>query len=561
MSPRTLVAGMAGLALVALALVFLVRRPAENVRAQPARFGTEAAASAEDRLAEAARGDAASVVRPTPVRAAAQSAAQTGEAIEARPAPAAKAALFVVHGTLLGRSGEVLRSRNPYLSATDAAGDRVGTNASPDGHYALTGLAPGPWTLTASAQGHRMVQASLELGANQPIVRRDFVLEPSVVLPVRVLTTAGQPLSQALRERGQSGARNAVRPLPVATREPPGPTIQDAVDAGNNRVGVGNFRDYGSLVEGLGPECLGALEIEGDLPVSVSLVVGARVVATQRVEPGASEARFTVDIDELLAQQAVVRARFVDEASGAALQGSLDIEPLDSGAYVRDGDWSQTLPPGRYTLRFDSQGHARIPIALELTAGQELDLGEVRVPLGLTIEGRLLDAEGQPVLSDLELGQRDASGKLRFDQSVSYRSDASGNYRIPALVAGRFVLRTAGDDEIVHPGRDEPPTIWVSGNVPVSTLGGSVTGFDLQLVRAGILVLKGAQTQPEGTRIKILDEHGDLLRWNAIYPGFVPRFALPPGPCTLILCDEDWSERSRHALVIAAGVNELDLTR
>lgn len=88
-----------------------------------------------------------------------------------------------------------------------------------------------------------------------------------------------------------------------------------------------------------------------------------------------------------------------------------------------------------------------------------------------------------------------------------------------------------------------------------------MTGLDLHLVKASILALAGAQTLPPGARCKILDAQGDLLRWNAIPPGFVPRFALPPGACTFVLCDEDWNELERHAVEVGAGVTELDLSR
>jgi hypothetical protein len=561
LSPRGLATCAGELALVALALVFFARRPRENVRAQPSPIDTESSTSPQRIFAEPTPTSTASAVHLTPAPAATLPGERTEVGTHPSAVPVSKAPLFVLHGTVLGPSGERLRDRSAYVSATDASGERMGASVTPEGHYSLAGLAPGSWTLSASALGHRMEQASVELGASQPIVRRDFELVPSLVLPVYVLTPSGEPLNLALRSRGQSGARNPVRPLPVATREPPGATIDDAIDAGNNRVGVGSFWNYGPLVEAAPPGVFGVLEIEGDLPVHVSLVVGARALATQLVAAGTEQVSFTVDIDDLLEQQALVRVRFVDDATGAVLSGHVEIEPTDASYRVADGILSQTLAPGRYTLRFWSDGHARIPVPVELAAGQELDFGEVRVPLELTIEGRLLDADGQPVYSLLEVGRRDGDGKLHFDQSLVYQSDASGRFEIIGLVPGHYLLRTKGDDEVIRPGREDPPTVWVSGNVPVSTLGGSVEGLDLHLVRAGILGLKGAPTQPEGTRIKILDEHGDLLRWSAIYPGFVPRFALPPGPCTLVLCDEDWNERSRHALVIAAGVNELDVTR
>jgi hypothetical protein len=162
----------------------------------------------------------------------------------------------------------------------------------------------------------------------------------------------------------------------------------------------------------------------------------------------------------------------------------------------------------------------------------------------------------------LGIGER-VEGVVRFrDDGYSlYGTDEDGRYKIFGLVPGRYVLHTVGDDQVRFPARKEPPTEWVSGNVEVSTLEGSVTGFDLHLVRAGVLVLGNAPKLQPDSRCTILDAHGDLLRSSGFYPGFVPRFLLPPGPCTLVLCDADGVELARQALHIGPGVNELDLTR
>ena len=221
------------------------------------------------------------------------------------------------------------------------------------------------------------------------------------------------------------------------------------------------------------------------------------------------------------------------------------------------------IPSRRYELSFYSHGYAVLPLDVTLAPGETRDLGELRLPRGLTIEGRLLDADGNPVVGRLQVGVRDERGKLGFRQDLySYpETDARGSFKVWGLLPGRYVLHTTHDEELVRPAQDGPPTEWVSGNVEVSTLGGSVTGLDLHLVKAGILVLKGVAALPAESRCKILDERGDLLRHSGFYPGFVPRFALPPGPSTFVLCDADWREVARYPLAIVAGLNELELGR
>ena len=471
----------------------------------------------------------------------------------------AVAPMYIVHGRVVDPAGLRAGSWLPVVSLTDVAGVRRGTKVSSDGHYSLAGLAPGKWTLHWGGVGYRERSEPLELAAPRPIVRRDLTMERAVTREVRVTTRDGEHLYRALRAR-EGGVRDADSILPVATLDEPGETIEEPGGSRQDSVGVGSFWDHGPLADAAGPDYLGVLVLQEDPPVFVSLVAGSRVVATQRVDAGTEEASFVVDLDALLARQATVRARFLGADRGEALDGGLLIEPLDSFEVVRGGSWSGTLAPGSYTLRFLAQGYVYTTIEITLAPGQELDLGDVVIPLGLTAEGRLLDSEGNPVFGRLVVGRRNARGDLSFDYTIDNRTDASGRFKIHGLEAGRYVVRTVGDDEVTFPGQGEAPTVWVSGNVEVSTLGGSVTGLDLHLVKAGVLRLKGVEGVPGAFRCRLLDEHGDLLRSKQFYPGFVPRLLLPPGAYTLVVFDEERTELSRRALEIGEGTTEVDLT-
>lgn len=465
----------------------------------------------------------------------------------------------VLYGRVRTRDGSSFAGWKPYVAATDAAGTRRQTEVTAEGHYSLAGLAPGSWTLSWRATGFRGGEEELVLDESVPILRRDLSLPRSPLLDVRVLAPSGETLAAVCKARLQAKLPELLSPIVVATLEAPEATIAVADDEGH--VGVGTFWTSGPLWEAAGPDIAGVLELEVEPPLYVSLVLGTQVLATEAVAPGAEEVVFVVLPEDLLAKQALVTLRAVDADSGEPLGGEVSIDSRARYA-VRDGTWSHSFTPGRYELCFLSQGHAVLPLDVTLAPGETRDLGELRLPRELTIEGRLLDADGNPVVGHLQVGVRDERGKLRFRQDpYSYpESDARGSFKVWGLHSGRYVLHTTHDEELVRPAQDGPSTVWVSGNVEVSTLGGSVTGLDLRLVKAGILVLKGVAALPPDSLCKILDERGDLLRYSGFYPGFVPRFALPPGPYTFVQCDGEWRELARHALVIGPGLNELDLT-
>jgi hypothetical protein len=553
MSVRTLSA--AALAFLALAWAWVQVERRTNTRGVPDEVGRSSASpvAAEIRAAtverdpEPADGPGNASV-PEPLDSARNSV---------RAAPENSLIGCVLYGRVLS-SGSA-PGWTPTVALTDDKGTRRQTKASDDGHYSLAGLAPGPWTLTWRATGFRSGEEELELEESTPIVKHDLVLQRSPLLNVRVVTPEGETLAVVRKERWKAKLPELLTPFAIATLEAPGATV--AIEDAYEHFGVGQFWTSGPLWEAAGPDFAGVLELKAEPPLFVSLVLGTRVLATQSVVAGAEEVTFVVTPEQLLAQQAQVSLHAVDADTGEPLPGEVSIDSREIHN-VRDGTWSHTMPPGRYQLGFSARGHAVVPFDLTLAPGETRDLGELRVPRELTIEGHLLDADGKPVAGRLRIGVRDERGKLRFRQDMysDLITDQDGFYKAWGLVPGRYVLLVT-DEDVFNPGRDDPPTVWVSGNVDVSTLGGSVTNFDLHLVKAGILVLKGTSTMPSDWQCKILDEHGELLRWTGFYEGFVPRFALPPGPCTLIVCDESWGEHDRHPLVIQPGTNELDLTR
>lgn len=464
-----------------------------------------------------------------------------------------------LYGRVLDEAGAPIVPWAPLVSLTDAAGKRVNTKVADDGSYCFSELAPGTRRLNVGAVGYRDHEEDLEFTGEPPSLQRDFVLRRAVRLSVRLVTESGEVLREALKARTEVWHDDSIYPFPVATFESPGTEIPAALHHGNDRIGVGSLWDYGPFREAAGRDSAGVLVLSVDLPVFVSLTQGSQVLETQFVEEE-REVVFVVDPDALLARRGKVRAQMVAE-SGAAVAGRIELEPSNQFHEALLGSWEQALAPGRYTALFAAPGHASTARSFQLAAGQEVDLGEVLMTAERTIEGRISDEAGRPVEARLRVGKVDANGRVTFPDFVLHSSDEEGAYRIEGLADGEYVLRTVGDDEVTFPASDEPPTTWVCGNVPIHLRGASVQGFDIRLVRAGILVLQGAETLPSEARFTLLDARGDELRATRHYPGFVPRFVLPPGAYTLVVRDAQGTELLRRTLEVGAEPCEVDLAR
>ncbi len=460
----------------------------------------------------------------------------------------------VVFGRVTDAAGEPIPGWEPYVVLTDPEGERVGVQVGASGHYSIAGVAPGAWSLRCGAVGYRDSSQDLDLSLSDPIVRRDLVLERTVALRIRVLAPGGQPLSEALRA---TGAR-PIALLPVATLEPPGPTMAAALGIHNDTLGVGAFWDHGPPVEDLDPDCLGVLVLEHGLPVHVSLVSGSEVLETQRVEPGTAEVTFVVDPDAARASLGTVRFRVVDAESRNPLAGNVTYGnasmQVTGGPLAEDGSkWLEGLAPGAYELMIFAAGYELLPREFELRSGEVLDLGEIALVREVVIEGRVVDAEGQPVMASFVLGWFDpGGGKLRFRNRWVYRSEPDGRIEFRGLRPDRYVLRTEADDE--------QETAWVSGNIEVSTLGGTVKDLEIRLVKPGVLRLRGTKSLPEGAGFRLLDERGYVLRSARFYEGRVPQARVPPGSYTLVLFGAEREELRRETIQIEE-TTELDVSR
>ncbi|MEQ1893058.1 MAG: carboxypeptidase-like regulatory domain-containing protein [Planctomycetota bacterium] len=424
----------------------------------------------------------------------------------------------------------------------------------PQGHYSLAGVEPGTWSVGVHRSGYRQLEAELTLTLDEPIVRRDFALEPSWLLVVRIVTPAGESYGEAVAARARATGQSTPLPMAVATKEAPAATIPGAEDR-NGYAGDGIYHTWDGLGRAAGEP---VLEVLADPPAYVSLVLGETVLATQLVEAGAEEVRFVLDPEASGETTARIRLRLVSSADRRPVERA-DIEIGDSMFMARGAEWSETFAPGEYKLAMRSFGYASVFHVVTLEAGEVLDLGDIELEPEVTIAGRLADGNGRPVVGALEVGSRDKQGRLRFVENYHYAPDEDGNFVIHGLTRGQYVLRSAPEREPEFIAGAPAPERWVLPHTPISTLGGSVEGLELTLVRAGFLELRGMSKWPEGSQCKLLDAAGDLAVYDGFYPGYTPRFALPPGNYSLIVCDRAWQELRRFPVEIDASVVVLDV--
>lgn len=109
-----------------------------------------------------------------------------------------------------------------------------------------------------------------------------------------------------------------------------------------------------------------------------------------------------------------------------------------------------SLHPGAATLEIRAPGHGSLRRSVDLQAGAELDLGELRLPAGVSIRGRVLDADQRPVAGarisrDLPGMLNNPALKMMMGR-LQATSDEQGRYEMQDLPPGRYRFRAEHQD-------------------------------------------------------------------------------------------------------------------
>jgi hypothetical protein len=476
----------------------------------------------------------------------------------ADPAPAAVVPRILrpatlVQGSLIDSSDAPIQEASARVSFVDQYGQRRCSAAGQDGGYSLHELEFGTYWVTASAQGYRDLEQTLELRPDRPRMHIDFTLPKAPELRVRVTTPDGKDLFEALREaRAPLAARLLV---PIATREPPGPRIDGP--------GVGEFQGSDPRSGDLAPGCIGVLHLSCELPLCVSLVQHQVVLQTRRVAQGQDEVVFVVSPEDLLGTLAGMRVHVVDAESGLPVPCArvlLRGGSYSSGGVATDADGNASVErrePGLFDLQILAQGYERFRKSIDALPGELTDLGTVALASEQKVEGLALDLEGHPRAASFRLGLLDPlDHSLHWFPREGFAARGDGTFEIRGLGRGVYVIRTSdpGDDG-ASAWRGSP---WVCGNVLVDTSAGPISGLELRLRPAAKLVLRASRGGGDAQRFRVEDERGFELAEGGLHGSQPRQLELPPADCRVSLLGANGAVLAQRSVTLGSQATAID---
>jgi protocatechuate 3,4-dioxygenase beta subunit len=309
------------------------------------------------------------------------------------------------------------------------------------GRFAVGGLRPGAYLVTATAAGHRAA------------LQRDVALPPAGTAElVLVLGSGGITVTGHVADRGGGAIGHAQ----VRLLDDPSTLYQVvADDAGAFRITV----PAGAY--------LAVADAEG-------------YAAAQRLVDTAVDAR----LDFALEPAALLGGRVVRRGSGTSVAGAAVVLGDDLSWWMgrhesttgADGRFElRNLEPGSYALSAHKDDlAASAPRPVELAAADRRTDVVLELDAGAAISGRVLGEGGAPV-GGARLRLTPASARVG---QVRATSGADGRYRIEGLLPGRYLL--AAEDGAHAPASRE---LRLSG-------GETLTGIDLTLATASVIIGK-----------------------------------------------------------------------
>lgn len=385
----------------------------------------------------------------------------TGEAVTPRTSPIEHApdALeetlpdgTIWFGRLLGVGGTPITDSMArimlYLNEVQIADARPQRN----GHFSFAGLPAGTYRVRATAKDHIDLEEGLEIGEGPARLEHDLVLHQAWKLAVKILTPDGQPLHSVIAARFTEPPQLRFAQVDaIATAWQPTSDFPPTASRELN-YGLGVWRSstsWEAQMRGnvLGSQFAGAFELEAREPLWISAVLRHRILATERVEPGAPELTLTVPIETLWQNLCTLRLRVVDAATRAPVSDArVAISDRSSGNSGRlvDADGRielRDLVPGLMELRVSSMGAGMAPVDLQLEPGAVLDLGDIAIEAPRLVKGRCrpLPADRHDIyIIALCLDPTPHPALIRTSDRV--RTAADGTFTLQ-LLEGRYLVR------------------------------------------------------------------------------------------------------------------------
>jgi hypothetical protein len=227
--------------------------------------------------------------------------------------------------------------------------------------------------------------------------------------------------------------------------------------------------------------------------------------------------------------------RWLSDVVAAAAGGPAAPPNRNSRRETDDQGRCLRQPQAGYFLSAERQGFLRqnyggrkyntsgTPIVL--AADQRLNSIVLKMSPQSVIAGKVLDEDGEPVANlqvrAFKMGYR--GGKKQWVQTGNGQTSDIGEYRIPALQPGRYLVATNQSNRSLNmtqtpgnaplPDRPDmryaatyyPSTLGETTAVPVDvTPGGELRGIDIRLVKTAVYRVRGRVAAPEGLRPQIV---------------------------------------------------------
>jgi protocatechuate 3,4-dioxygenase beta subunit len=239
-------------------------------------------------------------------------------------------------------------------------------------------------------------------------------------------------------------------------------------------------------------------------------------------------------------------------------QGRFSFANLDAGRYYLSAERQGFLRQNYGGRKYNNSG---TPIVL--AAEQRMNGLVLKMSPQSVIAGKVLDEDGEPVASlqvrAFKMGYR--GGKKQWVQAGNGQTSDIGEYRIPALEPGRYLVATNQSNRLLNmtqtPGNAPlpdkpdmryaatyyPSTVDENTAAPVDvTPGGEIRGIDIRLVRTAVYRVRGrvavAEAGGRGPMVMLMSKDG-----TRTLPGMGParppdfRFEIagvPPGSYTVV---------------------------
>lgn len=321
-----------------------------------------------------------------------------GFVVDGAGAPVPKAAI----GWVAGGLGEGAGARD---------GRSIDQVMVTDSEFAIAGLPAGLVTFRVEAGGCQSLDATLDLSAADSsvgVVRHDFVVARSILLPVKLVTTAGEPFFTALRSarpNSEFGFHLAIlvrdRPLPQSL-PPLTASAVDVNDPSGRAFLIGGSRGTNLLSPQIPDGADGVIET-ARLPVTASLLLANVVLATQVITTADGAVTFTLDPKQIDAQMGRITAACLDAESGqplkeARVQSGIDNAGGGQRPVREDGTFEiGPVAPGWIDVHISAPGHETWHRHVLVKPGKTTDLGDLELGRAIPVTGTVTSAAGKVV--------------------------------------------------------------------------------------------------------------------------------------------------------------------